>query len=164
MEQFERIRRDHRVEGLSIRALARKHKVHRRAVRQALTSAVPPARRTPRRWCPAFGPYEAIVRQWLIEDKSAPKKQRHTARRIWQRLVVEYGATIGQSTVRERLRELRTELADAPEAMVPQRHAPGEEAEVDFGEFCAEVAGVMVRLWLFSLRFSASGRALHRAM
>jgi transposase len=162
VEQFERIRRDHRVEGLSIRALSRKHKVHRRVVRQALASAIPPVRRVPTRRSPAFDPYEPVVRQWLIEDKQAPRKQRHTARRIWQRLVAEYGAVIGESTVREHVRELRMELADAPEAMVPQVHLPAEEAEVDFGEVWADVAGVLVKLWLFSLRFSASGRALHR--
>ena len=56
MEQFERIRRDHREEGLSIRALARRHGVHRRAVRQALASAVPPPRRVPPRAAPADRP------------------------------------------------------------------------------------------------------------
>jgi transposase len=163
VEQFERIRRDHRTEGLSIRALARKHRVHRRVIRQALASAIPPDRRRPRRRSPAFDPYEGVVRRWLTDDKAAPKKQRHTARRIWQRLVAEHGALIGESTVREHVRELRAELAGAPEAMVPQVHEPGEEAEVDFAEFFAYVAGALVKLWLFSLRFSASGRAFHRA-
>jgi transposase len=162
VEQFERIRRDRRLEGLSIRTLARRHKVHRRIVRQALASAIPPRRVVPDRPSPVFGPYEGIVRRWLIEDKSAPKKQRHTARRVWQRLVAEYGADIAESTVRERVRELREEIADPPEAMIPQLHAPGEEAEVDFGELWAYVAGVYVKLWLFSLRLSASGRAFHR--
>ena len=82
VEQFERIRRDHRLEGLSIRTLARRHQVHRRTVRQALASAIPPKRVVSDRPSPAFGPYEHIVRRWLIEDKSAPKKQRHTARRV----------------------------------------------------------------------------------
>lgn len=162
VEQFERIRRDHREEGLSIRALARRHKVHRRTVRQALTSAIPPKRVVTERPCAAFGPYEQTVRRWLQDDKSAPKKQRHTARRVWQRLVAEEGADIAESTVRERVRELRAEIADPPEAMIPQLHEPGEEAEVDFGEFWAYVAGVYVKLWLFSLRLSASGRAVHR--
>jgi lambda repressor-like predicted transcriptional regulator len=53
VEQFATIRRDHPVDGLSIRALADKHHVHRRTVRQALESAIPPARKTPQRIAPA---------------------------------------------------------------------------------------------------------------
>ena len=162
MEQFERIRRDRRMEGLSIRTLAAKHRVHRRVVRQALASAVPPPRKASDRPCPAFGPHEAVVRQWLIDDQTAPKKQRHTARRIWQRLITEHGAQVGESTVRENVRRLRAEIAPAVEAMVPQVHDPGEEAEVDFGELWAYIDGVFTKLWLFSLRLSASGRAFHR--
>ncbi len=73
MEQFERIRRDRRVEGLSIRALAKRHKVHRRTVREALASATPPARKTPERERPVFGPYEPIVQESLsrvVDEKS----------------------------------------------------------------------------------------------
>ncbi len=162
MEQFERIRRDHRVEGLSIRALAKRHKVHRRTVREALASAVPPERRTVERERPVFGAYEQVVRQWLVEDLAAPRKQRHTARRVHQRLVAELGADVAESTVREHVRRMRAEIAPAPEAMVPQIHAPGAEAEVDFGELWALVAGTMTKLWLFSLRLSHSGRAIHR--
>ncbi|MFI8592117.1 IS21 family transposase, partial [Dietzia maris] len=85
MEQFERIRRDARDEGLSIRALAERHKVHRRTVRAALADAVPPPRKTPQRTAPVLGPHEATIRRWLTEDLTAPRKQRHTARRVWQR-------------------------------------------------------------------------------
>ena len=92
-----------------------------------------------------------------------PKKQRHTARRIFTRLVAEHGADIAESTVRDNVRRIRAEIAPAPEAMVPQAHAPGAEAEVDFGEFWAVIAGVTVKLWLFSLRLCCSGRAFHRA-
>ncbi len=87
MEQFEGIRRDSRDRGLSIRALAKRHGVHRRTVRQGLADSTPPARSVPERLAPAAGQYVDLVRRWLIEDMSAPKKQRHTARRIWQRLL-----------------------------------------------------------------------------
>ena len=162
MELFEAIRRDHRLEGLSIRALADRHRVHRRTVRQALSSAIPPERKQVERPRSVFGPYEQIVRRWLVEDLSAPKKQRHTARRVFHRLVTEHGADIAESTVREGVRRLRAEIAPPPEAMVPQLHAPGEEAEVDFGELMAVIAGEVTKLWLFSLRLSCSGRACHR--
>ena len=84
MEQFEQIRRDREREGLSIRALAERHGVHRRAVRQALASAVPPAKRVPvSRPAPKLGPYRAVMDEWMEADRDAPRKQRHTAQRIW---------------------------------------------------------------------------------
>jgi hypothetical protein len=82
VEQFERIRRDQRDEGLSVRALAARYRVHRRTVRQALADAVPPAPKAPVRVSPALGPHEATVRGWLLADVDAPRKQRHTARRV----------------------------------------------------------------------------------
>jgi hypothetical protein len=102
VELFERIRREHRDEGVGIRALAERHRVHRRTVRQALASAVPPARKTPERPAPALGGHEATVRAWLVEDQAAPPKQRHTARWVWQRLRDERGAVVAESTVRVR--------------------------------------------------------------
>jgi hypothetical protein len=129
VELFERIRRDARDEGLSIRTLAVRHHVHRRLVRQALADASPPPRRRARRAAPALGPHVATVRRWLTEDLEAPRKQRHTARRVWQRLCVEEGASVAESTVRVLVAELRRELAGgAGRVSVPQRHGPAEEA------------------------------------
>ncbi|MEA2233449.1 MAG: hypothetical protein QOD83_3265 [Solirubrobacteraceae bacterium] len=102
VELFERIRRDHALEGLSIRALAERHGVHRRAVRQALESALPPTRRRPvARPAPALGAYRALIDEWLEGDRTAPAKQRHTARRIHARLVDEHGASVAETTVRQ---------------------------------------------------------------
>jgi len=164
VELYERIRRDRRVEpDVSIRELSRRYRVHRRDVRAALASPIPPARKTPERAAPALGPYEEIIRGWLREDLDAPVKQRHTARRVWQRLIAEQGADVGESTVRAFVARARAEIAleqgRAPEVTVPQQHPPAAEAEVDFGEFDAMIAGVVVRLWLFILRLSHSGRA-----
>jgi transposase len=164
VEQFERIRRDRRDAELSIRELARRHRVHRRTVRQALADAVPPARKTPQRVAPVLGPHEATVRAWLEADKDAPRKQRHTARRIWERLVEEEGAVVSQSAVRALVARLRGEIGlGRPVVTVPQTHPVGEEAEVDFGEFYAVIAGTMVKLWMFVMRLSHSGKAVHIA-
>jgi transposase len=95
VEQFEQIRRDRDREGLSIRGLAVRHGVHRRVVRQALASPVPPAKRAPvDRPAPKLGPYRAVIDGWLRADRDAPRKQRHTARRVWRRLIDEHGAEV----------------------------------------------------------------------
>jgi transposase len=159
VELFERIRREYRDEEVSIRALAERHRVHRRTVRQALASAVPPACKTPEREAPALGGHEATVRRWLEEDQAAPRKQRHTARRVWQRLREEEGAQVAESTVRAFVARVRAELTgQARGVTIGQEHRPGEEAEVDFGEFQAWLDGVLLRLWLFVMRLSCSGR------
>src|SRR5712692_7744811 len=105
VELFEQIRRDCEREGLSIRALAERHGVHRRTVRQALAAALPPPRRCPeRRLAPKLGPYRALIEEWLRADREAPRKQRHTARRVWQRLVDEQGAVVSERQVRRYVR------------------------------------------------------------
>jgi len=165
VELFEQIRRDQRAGGSSIRGLAGRHHVHRRTVRQALASAVPPLRKTyPQRPRPAIGPYAQLIDEWLLADRDVPRKQRHTARRVWQRLVAEHGATLAEVTVSRYVARRRAELGlDRIEVLVPQAHTPGAEAEVDFGEFHAAIAGVLVKLWMFVMRLSCSGRAFHVA-
>ena len=164
MEQFEGIRRDARDGGLSIRALADKHKVHRRTVRLALADAMPPPRKAAVRVAPVLGPHVATVRAWLIADKAVHRKQRHTARRVWQRLVEEEKVVVAESSVRALVGQLRREIFDQSLTVaVPQTHLPAEEAEVDFGEFGAVIAGVAVKLWMFVLRLSHSGKAVHVA-
>jgi transposase len=149
---------------MSIRALADKHKVHRRTVRQALDDAVPPVRKPPARMAPVLGPYEATIRGWLVEDLTAPRKQRHTARRVWQRLLEEEEAVVAESSVRNLVAQLRVEVGGArAQVMVPQTHPPAAEAEVDFGEFQAGIAGVVMKLFMFCLRLSHSGKAVHVA-
>jgi len=165
VELFERIRRDRRVEGLSIRELADRHRVHRRMVRQALASAVPPPRKVyPRRARPAIEAYVEVIDGWLLADRDVPRKQRHTARRVWQRLVAEHGARLAEVTVSRYVAGRRVELGlDRVEVAVPQTHPPGAEAEVDFGEFSARIAGTVLTVSMFVMRLSHSGRAFHVA-
>ena len=164
MEQFERIRRDHREEGVSIRELARRHKVHRRAVRQALAAAVPPSRTVSPRPAPAIGQHADTIRRWLVEDKVVHHKQRHTARRIWQRLIDEQGANVAESTVRRFVGTARRELDLAQrDVAIVALHPPGEEAQVDFGVAEVIIGGELTRVAVFELRLSHSGVAVHVA-
>ena len=81
VEQFEQIRRDREREDLSLRALAERHGVHRRTVRAALQSPLPPAKRVPEsRPAPKLGAYRELIDTWLLADVDAPRKQRHTSK------------------------------------------------------------------------------------
>jgi transposase len=165
VELFEAIRLDRRTQALSIRELAERHKVHRRAVRQALACALPPPRKEyVARSRPAIEPWATVIDAWLIGDQKVHRKQRHTARRVWQRLVAEHGAVLSEVTVSRYVTRRRVELDLVKvEVFVPQSHEPGAEAEVDFGEFYATIGGKQVKVWMFVMRLSHSGRAFHVA-
>jgi transposase len=164
VELYEQIRKVQEREELSIRALADRFRVHRRDVRQALSSALPPARQPVERAAPVLGPWKATIDGWLEADKSAPRKQRHTARRVWQRLAEERDVEVGESTVRRYVAEVRRrQSVPLIEVMVPQHHRLGEEAEVDFGSIHVYLAGALTELPLFVMRLSASGKGFTRA-
>lgn len=167
MELFAKIRRDARVEGMSIRGLAKRHQVGRDTVRQALSDPVPPARKTPVRSSPRLDPFKAAIDGMLTADTTAPRKQRHTARRVLARLVEEHGAEeLSYSTVRDYVRVRRAQIdvgaGRRVEVFVPQEHEPGAEAEVDFGELWVVLNGVKTKCHMFVFRLSHSGKAIHR--
>jgi transposase len=165
VELFEQIRRDRDREELSERALAARYRVGRGTVRQALASAVPPARKRPEnRPAPKLGAYRALIDEWLIADLVEPRKQRHTAKRIWKRLIDEHGAEVAEVTVRQHVHKRRRELGlTTGQVFVPQVHAPARTAEVDWGEAVVELAGVRTRVHLFHMRACFSGAAFSMA-
>lgn len=155
---YEQIRRARaQDEAVAIRELARRFEVHRRDVRAALACAVPPARKVVVRPAPKMDAWKPIVDGWLAADRDAPRKQRHTARRVWQRLVTEHDAQIGESTVRRYVAQVRArQELPLTEVTVPQTHPLGAEAEVDFGTISVYLAGMLCEVSLFVMRLSAS--------
>jgi transposase len=172
VELFALIRRDARVEGLSVRALAARHKVHRRTVRQALESASAPERKPRQGVAWRLEPLKTAIDAMLTEDTTAPRKQRHTARRVLSRLIEEHGAEeLSYSTVRDYVRirraQVDVEAGRRVEVFIPQEHAPGAEAEVDFGEVWVMLNGVKTKCHMFVFRLSppavpSTGSIRHR--
>lgn len=160
MELFEEIRRGHAA-GETILGLAKKYQVHRRMVRQALASAMPPQRKRQERITVKLGPVKEIVDGILDADRQAPRKQRHTARRIWGRLRKEHPQhPIAESTVRQYVRGRKREMGLAQrEVFVPQSYAPGQEGQVDWFEAQVKLNGEARKLQFFAMRSMFSGGA-----
>src|SRR3981081_1584860 len=139
VEIYGRVRRAVRVEGKSQRAVAREFGLSRDTVRKMLQYAVPPGyqRQQPIRR-PKLGPGLGVIDASLEDDQQRPVKQRHTAKRLFDRLKEEHGFTGGYTIVKD---YVRGEEVRGREMFVPLTHAPGE-AQVDFGEALAVIAGV----------------------
>ncbi len=126
---------------------------------------MPPVKRAAvRRPASRLGGYRELIDEWLVADLEAPRKQRHTAKRVWRRLVDEHGVEVAETTVRDHVRRRRRELGQGPaEVFVPQIHAPGRTAEVDWGEADVDLAGARTRVHLFFMRSCFSGAAFSMA-
>ena len=101
----------------------------------------------------------------LDADRRAPRKQRHTARRIHRRIMREFpGASVAESTVRNHVRERKRQMGQVlRETFVPQSYTWGQEAQVDWYEAWADLGGERTKLQVFAMRSMASGAAFHRA-
>lgn len=165
VELFEEIRREYEFGVGTIQGVARKFGVHRRMVREALRSAIPAEKPAAKRERPRLGPVADFIDGILEADRKAPRKQRHTAHRIWVRIGKEYPSLqVAESTVRRYVRERKAEMGLASrETFVPQSYDWGEEAQVDWYEAEAELGGEQQDLQVFVLRSMASGAAFHRA-
>jgi transposase len=139
VEIYGRVRRAVRVEGRSQRAVARDFGLSRETVRKMLQYAVPPGyqRQQPIKR-PKLGPWVGAIDAILEDDKQRPAKQRHTAKRIFERLKEDHGFTGGYTIVKDYVRSAELH---SREMFIPLTHAPGE-AQVDFGEALVVIAGV----------------------
>lgn len=146
MEQWAEIRRRVLTGEISQRQACRQYQIHWLTLKKILAHAEPPGYRRskpPRR--SKIDPVLPVIRQILSADAKAPKKQRHTAHRIWQRLRDEHGFTGGYTTVKDAVRGLQV---GRDEVFLPLSHPPGE-AQVDFGFAEVVVHGVPTRVALF---------------
>lgn len=134
VELFEEIRREYEQGVGTIRGVAKKVGVHLRMVREALESSVPKERKQVVRKRPKLGAVQAYIEAILEEDQHAPRKQRHTAHRIWSRLREEIpGLEVGESTVREYVRVRKHDLGlMGRETFIPQTYHWGVEGQVDW--------------------------------
>ena len=139
VELYARVRRACMVEGMSVREASRVFGLHRDTVRKMLAYSAPPGYRRqnpPRR--PKLAPCTGVINRIMESDLSVPRKQRHTAKRIFERLRDEYGFGGQYTIVKDYVRERRRRTQ---EMFVPLSHAPGH-AQCDFGEAMAVVGGV----------------------
>lgn len=148
VELYSRVRRACHVDGLSKSAAARLFGIDRKTVAKILEHSVPPGyRRSKPPVRPKLDPFIPIIEQILEDDKSRLKKQRHTSKRIFERLRDEHGFTGGITIVTDYVREKKRRTR---EVFVPLSHPPGH-AQVDFGEALGVIGGVQRKLHYFAM-------------
>jgi transposase len=146
MEKWRDIRRRVMVEGESKRQICREYGIHFQTLQKILAYSEPPGYRQSRpRAKRKIGPFILVIEQILKDDKDAPKKQRHTAKRIFDRLRDEYGYNGGYTAVKEAVRAFKQKNR---EVFVPLSQPPGW-AQVDFGYAQIDLAGVRTKVAFF---------------
>ena len=148
VELYAQVRHACHVEGLSQREASRRFGIDPKTVAKMLRHAVPPGyRRSKPPARPKLDGFTATIDQIVMADRSAPSKQRHTAKRIFERLRAEHGFAGSYTIVKDYLRERH---ARAQEMFVPLAHPPGH-AQADFGEAVAVIGGVRQKIHFFCL-------------
>jgi transposase len=154
MEFWKEVRRQVLTNELSQRAALQKYGLGWHTLKKILAHAEPPGYRQskarPKRKLERFLP---IIHQMLEEDRQAPKKQRHTAKRIFERLRDEHGYPGGKTVVKDAVRAWKQ---SHQEVFLPLSHPPGE-AQVDFGEATVQLNGAETKVALFVLTLPYSG-------
>jgi transposase len=154
MEIWSEIRREVLTGALSKRAAIAKYGVGWHTLKKMLAhDKAPGYRQAKHRPKPKLEPFMPVIRQILEDDGKAPTKQKHTARRIFERLRDEYGYTGGETVVKDAVREWRISRR---EVFLPLSHPPGE-AQVDFGEATVRIAGRETKVAIFVMTLPYSG-------
>ena len=154
MEFWKEIRRQVLTNELSQRAACLKYGLGWHTLKKILAHAEPPGyRQSKPRLKRKLGTVLPIIHQILEEDRQAPKKQRHTAKRIFERLRDEYGFQGGKTVVKDAVRAWKQ---SHQEVFLPLSHPPGE-AQVDFGEATVKLNGIETKVALFVMTLPYSG-------
>ena len=154
VDEYERIRRKHLVDGMTQRAVARELGYARNTVAKAIANPIPPGYRLSQpRTKSKIDPVKPIIDAWLTDDRTKPRKQRHTAQRIYERLRDEYQFDGDPSTVRRYVRLAKRCLK---EVFMPLAFEPGEEAQVDWHDGWIEENGVERKAQFFCMRLCYS--------
>lgn len=155
VDQYQLIRELYAVEGLSQREIARRLGISRNTVRKYCEGEHLPFEKAPRQRKPSVitSEVEAFIRECFAEDVNAPTKQKHTAKRIYDRLVEEKGFTGGESTIRHYIKKIKEEPS---EAFVPLEFDPGEAMQVDWGEATVFMNGKKTTVHIFCARLCFS--------
>jgi len=139
VDLYGRVRRAVLIDGMSRREAARIFGIDRRTVDKILKFSLPPGyRRTKPIKRPKLDPFVGIIDAILEADKCVPKKQKHTSKRVFERLRDEYGYTGGITIVKDYIYASKQRQR---EMFVPLAHPPGH-AQADFGEALAVIGGV----------------------
>ncbi len=148
VDLYARVRYAVRIEGISGREAARRFGIDPRTVAKMLTFSVPPGYRRSRPASrPKLDPFVGIIDRILEDDKGRPAKQRHTSKRIFERLRDEHGYGGGVTIVKDYVLAQRQRQR---EVFVPLRHDPGH-AQADFGEALAVIGGVEQKIHFFAM-------------
>jgi transposase len=164
MKRYESIRISKRVYGKSIHKISKETGHARQTIRKALKGEL--CGYSTRRYQPhpALGPYLETIDEWLKADKEQPKKQRHTARRVYNRLKEEKGYDRSETAVRHYVREAKLRLGlNKSKAFIPCDPECGKDAEIDWGGATAYIGGVKSPIRLFCMRSRYSGKHFVRA-
>ncbi len=159
MDQYELIRTACRVYGQNVSEMARLTGHSRNTIKKAIRGEPWGYKERQRQPYPVLEKYLEIIDGWLKGDKDKPKKQRHSAHRVYNRLVEEHGYKGGESTVRRYVRLAKLSLGiETPCAFIPCDPEVGHEGEVDWGTAIAVIAGEEMRLKFFCMRSKYSGK------
>jgi transposase len=154
MEFWREVRREVLTEELSQRGACRKYGLGWHTLKKILAHAEPPGyRQTQRRRKRKLETFLPVIHQILEDDRQAPKKQRHTAHRIFERLRDEHGYRGGETVVKDAVRAWKQ---SHQEVFLPLSHPPGE-SQVDFGEATVRLAGQETKVALFVMTLPYSG-------
>lgn len=159
VDQYEYIRTAYRVYGKKIRQIARETGHSRNTIKKVLRGQYSGYKCRESQPYPILGSYISIIDSWLKSDKNKPRKQRHTARRVYHRLQHEHSYNGCEATVRRYVREAKICLGvKVPDVFIPADPELGKEAEVDWGNCYGIIAGEKVHLKMFCMRSKGSGK------